>query len=328
MHPPAWLRNFPGTWRRDLFHSLPPDLLVIITWTFLSICTIYIPVLNQSILRPAVLIPEIIFCPGYVFIVTLFPGKEEITSLERVALSLGTSAAIISFIGLGLSFTPWGIRLEPIVIAISGFILLFTILAHLRRSNVVIWQQYSPSPMQVPAALRREISLADFTITEKMLCIILLAAVIMTIAGVLGLIGSPAEKERFTEFYILGENRTAVNFPMNITRGQDYLMFIGIGNHEHKAMTYTVETWFRTIDTGETSNLTTHAAPYIFDRRTVELQHNETVILPLNVSFNQVWYNRMEFLLFNTGIPGDSLVGTERINRSYRDLHLWIAVQD
>jgi hypothetical protein len=64
----------------------------------------------------------ILWLPGYTFIKALFPtqvpiktSSESPDTIERVALSLGLSLALVPMIGLLLNYTPWGIRLTPIV---------------------------------------------------------------------------------------------------------------------------------------------------------------------------------------------------------------------
>src|SRR5699024_9247473 len=59
-----------------------------------------------------------------------------IDGIERVALSFGLSIAITPLIGLVLNFTPFGIRLVPIVLSIGGFTLLATIAAAVRRREL------------------------------------------------------------------------------------------------------------------------------------------------------------------------------------------------
>ncbi len=63
----------------------------------------------------------VLFIPGYVTIEALFPKGRELDVIERVALSLGLSLALVPLIGLLLNFTPWGIRLEPIVGSLTIF---------------------------------------------------------------------------------------------------------------------------------------------------------------------------------------------------------------
>ena len=57
----------------------------------------------------------VLFIPGYVLIEALYPEEKSLSPLERLALSIGLSLAIIPLIGLILNYTPWGIRLAPIV---------------------------------------------------------------------------------------------------------------------------------------------------------------------------------------------------------------------
>ena len=64
------------------------------------------------------------------------------------------------------------------------------------------------------------------------------------------------------------------------------------------------------------------------DRLSLTLIPNQTVIIPYNLSVNKTGYNRVEFLLFNENIPGYEISVGDRINASYRNLHLWLDVWD
>ncbi len=75
----------------------------------------------------------VFFVPGYVFVCTLFPDNSEIDPIERLALSMGLSIAITIFTGFALNYTPWGIRLAPILLSLSAITLLFTVTAAGRR---------------------------------------------------------------------------------------------------------------------------------------------------------------------------------------------------
>lgn len=61
----------------------------------------------------------ILYLPGQALIEALYPKKEDLTSLERFALSVGLSLALVPLVGLLLNYTPWGIRLNPIFASIS-----------------------------------------------------------------------------------------------------------------------------------------------------------------------------------------------------------------
>jgi len=58
------------------------------------------------------------------------------------------------------------------------------------------------------------------------------------------------------------------------------------------------------------------------DRLLLTLTHNETKLIPYNLSANKTGYNRVEFLLFNEEVPGFEITRSDRINASYRELHL------
>jgi len=69
----------------------------------------------------------VLFLPGYALIEALYPKEEDLSPLERLALSIGLSLALVPLVGLILNYTPWGIRLDPILIALT--ILTLTLLA-------------------------------------------------------------------------------------------------------------------------------------------------------------------------------------------------------
>ncbi len=81
-------------------------------------------------------IPFVLFSPGYALVSALFPRKRELDVAGRIVLSFGMSIASTFFIGLGLNFSKWGIRLEPIIYAVGGFILLMSIIAIIRRTRL------------------------------------------------------------------------------------------------------------------------------------------------------------------------------------------------
>ncbi len=49
----------------------------------------------------------------------LYPKADELERLERFALGVGLSLAVVPLVGLVLNYTPWGIRLDPIFASLS-----------------------------------------------------------------------------------------------------------------------------------------------------------------------------------------------------------------
>jgi len=75
----------------------------------------------------------VLFLPGYVTIETLYPREKDLSPLERLALSIGLSLAIVPLIGLVLNYTPWGIRLEPIVSSLTIYIIMLVFIGSYRK---------------------------------------------------------------------------------------------------------------------------------------------------------------------------------------------------
>ncbi len=82
----------------------------------------------------------VLWLPGYSFIKALFPtqvpiktSQKSLDTIERIALSLGMSLALVPIVGLLLNYTPWGIRLTPIVLSLLALTLIFATAAVIRE---------------------------------------------------------------------------------------------------------------------------------------------------------------------------------------------------
>ena len=80
----------------------------------------------------------ILFLPGYTIVEALYPRGDEFTPLERLALSIGLSLAIEPLIGLILNYTPWGIRLTPILASTVILILALATVAAVRKARLMV----------------------------------------------------------------------------------------------------------------------------------------------------------------------------------------------
>jgi uncharacterized membrane protein len=115
----------------------PKDLALVIFFTILCIPFVLIPPLNEiSAVRIILGLPLVLFLPGYSLIATLFPRKDDLDGIERIALSFGLSIAIVPLLGLALNYTPFGIRLSPVLIVLSVFTISLALGAYVRRSMI------------------------------------------------------------------------------------------------------------------------------------------------------------------------------------------------
>ena len=77
-----------------------------------------------------------LFLPGYSLIAALFPRKGDLDAIERIALSFRLSIAITPLLGLALNYTPFGIRLLPVLIVLSVFTISLAMGAYARRNRI------------------------------------------------------------------------------------------------------------------------------------------------------------------------------------------------
>lgn len=89
-----------------------------------------------------------IWLPGYTFIKALFPVKltphpstESLSTVERVALSLGMSLALVSIVGMLLNYSPLGVRPAPLLLSLLGLTSIFAIIAVVREHMISIKRQ-------------------------------------------------------------------------------------------------------------------------------------------------------------------------------------------
>jgi len=71
--------------------------------------------------------------PGYTFIKALFPSKNDLDPIERLALSIGLSLALVPIVGLLLNYSPWGITPTPITISLLALTITLATLALIRE---------------------------------------------------------------------------------------------------------------------------------------------------------------------------------------------------
>lgn len=107
-------------------------IIILSTTTTLSIFTITEKAYPYIYFRYILGSIFVLFLPGYSLIKALFPTKE-IDNIERTAISIGMSLALVPLVGLLLNYTPWGIRLTPITVSLLGLTIILSIAGLIRE---------------------------------------------------------------------------------------------------------------------------------------------------------------------------------------------------
>jgi len=260
---------------------------------------VIITLLPSNPLRIVLGLPFILFFPGYTLIAALFPKKADLGSIERVALSFGLSIAVAPLIGLILNYTPWGIKLYPILVSITLFIL---------ATSVAAWYRRHKLPKEERLSISFNVNLSQWTAMrgwDKVLSIVLVASILGAIGTLAYVIITPEAGEKSTEFYILGLNGTADNYPEELTVGEEGKVILGIVNHEHEdGLTYRVEIL---IDGEDKSTIRPPALGH------GEKWEDEVGFVPREAGGNQT----VEFILYKQGEE-----------EPYESVHLRLDVKD
>jgi hypothetical protein len=120
--------------------------------TIATVYTIPAQVYPQAYIRNIVGAIFILLLPGYAFIKALFPRRlpikttdKELDTIERIALSLGMSLALVPITGLLLNYTPWGITLTPVTLSLTALTLAFATAGLIREHQTTTSSQATPA---------------------------------------------------------------------------------------------------------------------------------------------------------------------------------------
>lgn len=251
----------------------------------------------DSPIRTILGVPFVLFFPGYSLISALYPEKTALGRIERLALSIGLSLAVVPLIGLGLNYTPWGIRLMPILISLFLFTASLSLLAIYRRSVLAPQSALVVSFPGLP-------KLAKTTRVERLFFFLVIAAILLvgSLTAYLGV--APKAEDQFTEFFILDVHGGLTDYPQNLTLGQNGTVILGVTNHENQNITY---------------------------RITISLENKTlTTIDNIWVQNNQNWTKPYTFTPDNTGaqLKLEFQLFKEGTEAPYRHLQLLITVRD
>jgi uncharacterized membrane protein len=215
--------------------------------------------------------------------------------IERIALSFGLSIAAVPLIGLGLNYTPFGITVESTLYTVSLFIFALSLIAWIRLRRLPEEERFDPRLSIGGAGLGK-------TGWDRTLSVILIISIVGAVGVLSYVIANPKVGEKFTEFYILGQEGQAAEYPEEITLGSSANVIVGIINHEQEVTSYRVEVVVSGIKIGEFDDIT------LDDEESLE---ENLIFTPLSEGTDQ----KIEFILFK----GSS-------SSPYLSLHLYVDV--
>ncbi|WP_165874842.1 DUF1616 domain-containing protein [Natrarchaeobius oligotrophus] len=331
-----------------------PDIVAVVCVTALTNAVIFLPILRESALRVPFGLAFLFFVPGYAFVAALFPEDESrstvsdrtarvtqtesetgdggifgvasktgIDWVERLALSFGLSVVIVTLLGLLGDLSSWSVSLEMIAFSVTGFVLVCSGVAVVRRQRLAPADRFRlplGSHLSAGKSGRTDGELRIDTLAN----VLLIASIVFAFGiGTLA-VAAPAGGEQFSTVSIVTENddgeMVADGYPSEIDHGDDFTVFVDLGNREHREVTYTVVVLEQRLGDGG-SNETSVSEQRELDRFETTLAHGESGVYEQNVEPTTTGYVRVAWLLYPDDVPSEpSLENTEY------HVHLWLNV--
>jgi uncharacterized membrane protein len=265
---------------------------------FLTLVVLPLVLLTTGIPRAALGLLFLLFMPGYTFVAAMLPRKASLNPIQRLALGLGLSIAIVAFIGFVLNYTPWRIQVSSVAVAVALFIVICSAIALYRRRRLPESDRYAIR-LHLGLSGRKGSSKAD-----KMLSIVLVISALAAIGLLAYSLSLPKEGEKFTAFSALGSNGVAGKYDLAAVQGGEVRVTLEVVNHEQEDVSYNIEV---TID-GE------------------KVQE----VGPINLSHTSRWKGEVTFVALKAGKGQkvEFLLFKDDGSKAYRETHLWLDVQE
>ncbi|SIR77180.1 Uncharacterized membrane protein [Haladaptatus litoreus] len=239
-------------------------------------------------LRVVFMLPLVLFLPGYAFISGLFPenGRDDarvfggdknepiyaIGGPERVALAVTVSVAVVPMVAAIANFTPWGIRVLPILIGVIGFTILSALGAFVRRWRVPADKRYS---LGLPRLLFNSAGQGSNSLTTILNVGIVISLLLVTSSVGFAVLSQPTG-EQFTEFYVEGQNVNSNTSTFYQSSLGDDGITVNVGNHEGEQTQYTIVAVLERVEDGNIAEQTQ------FDQQQVTVESRQTKQVVLN----------------------------------------------
>lgn len=304
--------------------QLPLDLCVVAVATVGTVASVFLPGVNDSLVRVVLGVPFVVLYPGYALIATLFPALSDdgagISVVERFALAVGSSVVVTGVTGALLALSPLGLRPGSSVLFIGALILTLTAAAWYRRLYLPPEQRVDWQPgdriRSVWDSFRHPTSYAELAVN---VALVLSLIAVPASATYIATGDRPAE---FTEMYLLTESEgefVADDYPTNMTRGEPSELYLGVENHEGRRTQYTSVVLLQRIesDGSVATERRLNRTTFTLDDEQRRLTHH-TITPPF--AGNSL---RLAFLLYRGTPPANP-----GVENAYRETHLWVNVTD
>jgi len=330
------------------------DLLGVLVATVLAAAAVLAGI-DGSVLRTALLLPFVVFLPGYALVSALYPERRDegppteerpvdapgtvgrgITPVARVGLAVASSIALFAGVLLAFNFAVGALRPVDGFYALAGGTVILALIALARRWRLDQDERFAvPPTMYVVDAAVRPFVPHDRSLSESSTFLptstrgllvngVLAVSVLALVSSVAVAYAYPTQGEQFTELYLVTQSDdgefVARDYPRTFEVGERRPVHVAVANHEGESTGYTLVATLQQVDRASGESRVTRERELMRTSRTVDAGETVRIKHDLQPSFAGDRL-RVQYLLYVGDAPADPSAET-----AYRRVQLWITV--
>lgn len=325
-----------GQGTRDAVARTPTDLVGVAGFAVVAAVLLTAVEITSPVVRAAIGFPLLLLAPGYVTVSVLFPREtpyrrtektpllgqtQSVSGVERAALAFGLSFALLPLIGIGIAASPFAFVEPAVVGTVTGFVLVGTAVAAIRRVRVPANNRYQfrlgHKLDAAYAAVFRTSSPVHTAIN-----LLLVVCMLLALSSVGYALVAPQDGEQQTELQLLTENESdelvAADYETTVEPNESVPLTLGIENQEGTGVEYTAVIEEQWVDDGEILDRTEH------QRTTQAVSDGETEYVDGTVTPDaESGTVRIAVLLYDGDVPE-----TPTIENADRSTYLWTEIEE
>jgi len=245
---------------RSRVGSVSSDV-VLVGWYVIAAAIAVVTGAVTGVARLAVGLPLAVFVPGYAFVTVLFPDGEVnrtetakrrdlfssrqrsgIDEIERVALSVGLSVAIVPLVSAALVVGP-GLTFVSLAASLLGISAVGLVVGDVRRHRLPVDERYDPR-LYARVVRRKSQALESPGAVDTALNVALACSVVVLVAAFGLAMFTPSNSAADTNIMLVTENETgkyvAGEYDREVTADEPTPLVLGIENQEGERVEYDI----------------------------------------------------------------------------------------
>lgn len=209
----------------------PDDLIAVIVITLLLVLLIDFD--PNSPLRVGLGLVFLLALPGYTVAAAIFPDKHNVDVVERVALSVGLSVAIVPLTGLFIFKLVGGLEFRTLEIVLTAFVIIVSFIAWARRLGIPADERFAIDTVI-------DLGPGKVPMVDRLLVVGIAVALVIIFVMLAFIASTPTKREGYTVLGIIGPGGDLREYPTDLTIDQVGMINVSVASHEMSDTQYSL----------------------------------------------------------------------------------------